>query len=273
MMRDEGFWLQGKISIAMYRRRRLAKKVAENFSSVETSQGNISFLLKRSSARRTLAITINEKAQVRVAVPYFSSVREIEVFIEEKAGWILRGILEQRRNRAVLDQKKFEDGQEFLFLGRKFPLSLQFQDAKRSRITFNGVKWEVVLSRDLDQKQQAREMKRKLIQWYREQAQEIIGGRIFHYSRIMQVEPQKIAVRTQKRLWGCCDYRTQTIHINWQVILSPMSVVDYVVVHELCHLKVPNHSKRFWHMVSKFFPDYACQVKWLKENSLDMVLP
>jgi hypothetical protein len=89
----------------------------------------------------------------------------------------------------------------------------------------------------------------------------------------MGVEPKKIAVRTQKRLWGCCDYHTQTIHLNWQIILSPIRVIDYVVVHELCHLTVPNHSKRFWKKVEKIIPDFKRHKQWLAVNHIDMVLP
>ena len=111
-----------------------------------------------------------------------------------------------------------------------------------------------------------------MIQWYRRQAEEILGSRLFHYARLIGVEPKKIAVRTQKRLWGNCDYRTRTIHLNWQIVLAPLEVMDYVVVHELCHLIVPNHSKRFWQRVEKTMPDFKKHKQWLKDHAVDMVV-
>jgi predicted metal-dependent hydrolase len=89
----------------------------------------------------------------------------------------------------------------------------------------------------------------------------------------MGTEPLKIAVKTQKRIWGSCHPRTKTINLNWMLVLAPLEVIDYVVVHELSHLDVPNHSRRFWKRVSGVMPDYRRQVQWLKEHAAEMVMP
>lgn len=252
---------------------RRPKKTSESKQSLNTQKGNIHYLLKRSSARRTLCITIDEKAQVEVAAPFNARHHDIEAFIHEKAKWIVAKIKEAQINKNILDQKSFSDGQEFLFLGKRCRLRIKYDDVKRTRIDFNGLSWHVTVPRGLPKKKEEAMIKAKLIQWYRKQAEEILGGRIFHYSRIMNKIPRKIAIRTQKRVWGNCDYNTQTIHLNWQIILSPLRVVDYIVVHEMCHLFVPNHSRRFWNLVGKYMPDFDKYKKWLKVNSLDMVLP
>ena len=250
-----------------------AKKISRTQHVLHTSSGKVDFTLKRSSARRTLCISIDNRADVVVAAPIHSAHQKIEQFIEEKSKWIIEKIKEAQKSKSILEQKSFTHGQQFLFLGKKCRLNIIKDDIVRSRISFNGEEWRVTVSDQINQSEQESAVKKKMIQWYRVQAQEILGGRIFHYSRTMGCVPKKIAIRTQKRMWGCCDYHAQTIHLNWQIILSPAEVVDYVVVHEMCHLFVPNHSKRFWKRVEKYMPDYDQYRKWLKINSLDMILP
>lgn len=258
----------------MRRRIRRPKHIVKTAQCVKTKEGNIPFVLARSSGRRTLAICVDDHAQVSVASPFNMQEREINAFIHEKAQWIIDKITEAQKTKDILSQKEFDHGHKFLFLGRKYKVNVTTGNVKRSRIMFDPLSgWSVVVPETLPDEKRQPQVKEKMIKWYRAQAGEVLGGRIFHYSRLMGVEPEKIAVRTQKRLWGCCDYNTKTIHLNWQIILSPIKVIDYVVVHELCHLTYPNHSKRFWNRVEKFMPDFKEYRDWLKKNHLDMVLP
>lgn len=178
-----------------------------------------------------------------------------------------------RKNYAIVEQKKFDQGGEFLFLGHYYPLEVVPGTGKRVQIGFSGQQWYVYVPQALEGIDREARIREKLYQWYRQQAEEIIGGRIFHFSRIIGVRPEKIAIRSQKRMWGCCDYTRKVIHINWQIILSPMLVVDYVVIHELCHLIHPNHSRLFWREVERYMPDYVHYKNWLKENHTAMMLP
>ena len=256
------------------RRIRRPKRVVKAACSLRTKEGNIPFVLARSSGRRTLTITVDKHAQVSVASPFTMREEEIHGFIHEKARWVLAKTREAQKNRDILSQREFAHGHEFLFLGKKYKVNVIKLDVKRSRITFDALKgWSISVPGGLSPEERQAQVKSKMLQWYRAQAKEILGGRIFHYSRLMGVGPKKIAIRTQKRLWGCCDFNTQTIHLNWQIILSPLKVIDYVVVHELCHLTIPSHSKRFWKKVEKVMPDFQGYRRWLKINHLDMVLP
>jgi len=258
----------------MRQRIRRPKRIVKTARSIRTKEGDIPFVLARSSGRRTLTITVDGRAEVAVASPFYMKEKEVFAFIHEKARWILDKVKEAQKDRDVLRQKEFDHGHKFLFLGRKLKINVIRDDVKRSRIVFDLLKgWTVTVPKELSDGERRLQVKKKMLQWYRAQAEEILGGRIFHYSRLMGVEPKKIAIRTQKRLWGCCDYHTQTIHLNWQIILSPIKVVDYVVVHELCHLTIPSHSKRFWRRVEKFMPDFRKYRQWLSVNHLDMVLP
>ncbi|MBN1870368.1 MAG: M48 family metallopeptidase [Candidatus Omnitrophica bacterium] len=256
------------------RRIRRPKHIVKAACSLRTAQGDIPFTWARSSGRRTLTITVDEHGRVNVASPYHMEAKEIQSFIHEKSRWILEKVREAQSNKDILSQREFAHGQEFLYLGEKHKVHVIKENIQRCRISFDAVRgWSVSVPQELTPQERQVQIKNKMLQWYRAQAKEILGGRIFHYSRLMGVEPKKIAIRTQKRLWGNCDYNTKTINLNWQIVLSPLKVIDYVIVHELCHLTVPSHSKRFWSKVGKFMPEYQGYRRWLKVNHLDMVIP
>ena len=241
---------------------------------ITTAQGAIPFVLTRSSGRRTLTISVDEKAEARVAAPFHMADRDVYAFLHEKAEWLCDKINAARDYRDRLRQKAFDHGQRFLFLGKKHDVNVVAQKIQRCRISFDTAQgWLVAVPGNLSGPQRRLQVRAKMIQWYRSQAKEILGGRVFHYARLMGIGPKRIAIRTQKRLWGCCDYRAQSINLNWQIILAPLEVIDYIVIHELCHLTVPSHSHRFWKKVEKIMPDYRKRRQWLKVNHIDMMLP
>lgn len=249
------------------------KNIEKQLCSLKTQIGEFDFLMSRSSSRRSIAISVDAKATVNVHCPFFVKNDVVMDFVKLKSDWIIQKINEAKVNKDYLDSKKFADGQEFLFLGRKYKVRIERKDIKRARIDFNGMRWRVYLPFEIEKNDEQGVLKKEFVKWYKSQAKEILGGRIFNYSRILGVAPATINIKTLKRIWGNCAYNTKAISLNWQIILSPLSVVDYIVVHELCHLIVPNHSKRFWKKVEKILPRYKREVKWLKDNHLDMVLP
>lgn len=257
----------------MRKRRTPIPRLVPQNCSVETLTGTIPYVLRLSPRRRTISISINAKAVVNVYAPRYVSRKVINAFISDKAEWIQKQVHKARHVRTVLDAKKYQDGEEFLFLGNKYPLRVVEKDVKRGTLDFDGRQWRAVIGCGLSQEARHDLLEKKMIQWYREQAKELVGGRVFYFSRMIGIEPLRIEVRTQKRIWGNCDPRTKTIHINWQVILSPLPVIDYIVVHELCHLRVPNHSRRFWQKVENILPDYKAQKQWLKTHAREMLLP
>ena len=237
-----------------------------------TKEGPISFCLKRSS-RKSVSVQIDEKARIQVGAPVFVAENRILSFLQEKESWILKKLKEVQKRNEILRRKRFADGHEFLFLGKKRKLKVTKTFEKRVSVNFNGQEWSVSVPEGLGGKQGEEEIRKELADWYKTQAKEILGGRVFHFSRILNIEPRTIVVRTQKRLWGSCHYHNKSIHLNWQIILAPPEVTDYVVVHELCHLFVPNHSKKFWQKVAKILPDFKKRRQWLKVNAAEMMLP
>lgn len=180
------------------------------------------------SNRKTLAIQINPDLSVTVRAPIYASQREIERILKEKEGWI---------------QKHIEKIRE--------------QEAKRKEMY--GEKGEYGKSAEREY------LSNEEIHKLAEKALEYIPKRVSYFAKQIGVTYGKITIRNQKTRWGSCSSKGN-LNFNCLLMLTPPEVIDYVVVHELCHRKEMNHSGAFWAEVEKVLPDYKEQVKWLKEN-------
>jgi len=220
-----------------------------------------------------MAINIKENGNVSVYSPRFVGEREIHQFIREKAQWIVRNVQEATEDYNTLKAKKYSHGHDFMFLGKKYRLAVIEKNIRRAQIHFDGERWLVKVPAMMTSEQRQEIVKEKLMQWFRSQALEILGCRVFHYSRIMEIEPIEIVIRAQKHIWGSCHHDKNKINLNWQLVMAPQEVLDYVIVHELCHLFHPNHSKRYWRKVGSILPDYKKRQKWLRDHALEVRLP
>lgn len=238
-------------------------KYFQTICHLHVEQATIPYCLQRSSRRRTIAIMIKDDG-VKVYAPKFVSDAKVQEFVLQKSDWILNGV--RRMSARLSDSKRsYEEGSEFWFLGDKYPIKFLETDYLRPQITFLEGAWHILIPRTTtDRPSLVRDV---LENWYREQAKEFLAGRTLQWARRMSLEVSEINVRTQKRLWGCCYPRQKKIHLNWHIIMAPVEAIDYVIVHELCHLWIPNHSAKFWKKVAEFYPDYPLQKRWFRENS------
>lgn len=108
-------------------------------------------------------------------------------------------------------------------------------------------------------------LKEGLERWYTQQAHVIFPIRVMYYERITGGRVNQIHIRDQKTRWGSCS-SLRNLNFNWRLIMAPPEVLDYVVVHELCHLTHMNHSREFWEMVGSVMPDYRERKRWLRDN-------
>lgn len=101
---------------------------------------------------------------------------------------------------------------------------------------------------------------------YRKKAEMILTERVHYYEPILGVKVNRIHIKDQKTRWGSCSSK-KNVNLNWRLILAPQEVMDYVIIHELCHLIEMNHSRAFWELVESICPDYRERKQWLKENA------
>lgn len=118
---------------------------------------------------------------------------------------------------------------------------------------------------DFDANEKRDIIKDALIKWYFALAIKIINRRVNRYSRLLDLFPKEVIIKDQKKRWGSCS-SSGILRFNWRIVMAPISIVDYVIVHEMCHLRIKNHSSDFWKLVSVALPDYQRRKDWLKNN-------
>ncbi len=206
------------------------------------------------SKRKTIALEVTDRATLIVKVPYLVSNKTIDEIIQRHIRWIRKRI-SNVKNAEKFSEKEFVSGESFLYLGRTYRLFL-VKEQKEVLKFDNGfyLSW--------NQKPFARDV---FIRWYKNAARNFILDRVNYYSNLTGIEYNNVKITSARKRWGSCS-REGNLSFTYRLIMAPISVIDYVVVHELCHIEVHNHSKAFWEKVRVIIPEYKKQKEWLKEN-------
>lgn len=208
----------------------------------------MAYKLKR-QRRKTLAIHILEDASVEVRAPKWVAKREIEQFVIQRRDWVTAQ-QDKMREKLVL-QPQFSDGQIHQYLGQ--PVRLEVAEGKRSTANLEGDVLHLVLPGSDDPLR----VKQLWLRWCREQAQSVFSLKLaFWLSKMPENTPEpQLKLRIMRRRWGSCSSK-QVITLNTHLIALPMDCIDYVVVHELCHLWELNHSPAFYQLLARVLPDW-----------------
>lgn len=212
------------------------------------------------SRRRSLGIEIKPDGRVLLRAPVRASEAKIEGLVRNKAQWILRHL----ERIASCPPRRFADGEMFLYSGNEFRLRVVV-DGVNPHVELSPEEMTAFISRDPGTSI-SRRVQETLLSWYTKQACEILGRRTGELAVTTGLKPAKLGVRSQLHRWGSCSAKG-AISLNWRLVMAPKAVADYVIIHELCHIQEPNHSRRFWNLVETFAPEYRTQRKWLKDNS------
>jgi predicted metal-dependent hydrolase len=232
----------------------------------------IAYTVKRSHRRRkTVAITVDARAGVLVTAPIGVSRVRIEEILMKRAPWIVR------RTSAIAaapEQRRFVSGESLPYLGREVHLIATPADVQRVRINVSGETFDtfhVSVPAALEGETRRRSIESALTRWYKARAVEHLKSRVQHWATLGGSAPQRVLIRSQRRRWGSCA-ADGTLRFNWRLVLAPPSLIDYVVVHELSHLRVPNHSAMFWAEVARLMPDYAARRARLRDLEPSLTL-
>ena len=211
------------------------------------------------SKRKTFSFEITRDARLVVKVPLSASSRLIEKILSKKRLWIQRTQKIVQEKYQKFFPKAFVDGEEFLYLGELYKLYIADDDAVLNPLSFDC---HFRLSRKyLDH---AKEI---FIRWYKEEASKKISDRVKWFAQVAGAEYEygDVKISGAEKRWGSCSSKGR-LRFSWRLMMAPLEVIDYVVVHELVHLKEKNHSKAFWNKVESILPSYKTQAVWLKEN-------
>jgi len=237
---------------------------------IEYKNAKIFYTLIKSK-RKTIGIKIDQNGEVKVTVPLYLGKKQIEEVIRGKADWIISKVNKVREMGADIVPRNFVSGEKLLYLGKEYTLKVVDRDLTKPEVCMQDDTISVYISVRLSEESRKQTVKETLIKWYKQHFSEVVNGRIEKYSLKLNATPCKVAIKDQKTRWGSCSVRGN-INLNWRLVMAPVDIIDYVVVHELCHLKIMNHSKDFWSLVEFVLPCYKEKRKWLKVNGYKLAI-
>lgn len=218
----------------------------------------ISFQVIRSH-RRSISIEINPEGEVIVKAPILAPIFLIKRFVHEKRSWIEKHLTKQKTR--IQKTKEYKEGEKFLYLGKEYTFYLG--NFKEINLTSNGL---LNFPHALVFRAQ-----KELTNWYIKQAKSLISERVKYHAQKMKVNYGTITFSDTRSKWGTCTYHNN-LQFSWRLIMAPIQVLDYVIIHELAHTTEKNHSYKFWGVVGLQTPAYKQHRKWLKTNGHQLVI-
>lgn len=207
----------------------------------------------RRSARARHARLVVDAAGVELVLPQRMKVEDVEAWVESRRPWVERTLRRYREAAAELPSIELADGGTVPYLGAELLLRVKVEAGRqRSHVKRNG---EVLTAKVPSHS----ELLPALERWYRTRAHAEIEARL----EAARVRYQRLTIRAQRTRWGSCS-SSGTLSFNWRLLLGPAEVLDYVIEHEVAHLEVPDHSRRFWTLVAERCPAHREHERWLK---------
>ncbi len=227
---------------------------------------NFNYRINRSTKRkRTISLQINDKSELIIAAPYNTPIHEINRFVQEKEIWINRTILKQKEISGQSMAREYMDGEMFYYLGQSYPLKVFFEPFENAGVVFWKDCFYLNTRGDKDLE------KHYFIAWYKKKAQEHIHRRVDFFGRMLKLQYENIRITSAQSRWGSCSGDNH-LAFSFRLIMASPDIIDYVIVHELIHIKEKNHSPKFWKRVELVIPEYKKHRRWLKDNHHQFVL-
>ena len=222
--------------------------------SVELDGAVVRYTVVRSARRKkTVTITLDRDRHVVVAAPLKTRNADIEAIVRKRAGWILRKLHEEDSRP---QPRQLVSGESLYYLGRTVPLHVQTTDGLTPSVNLEDRTFRIECPEYLEGEERRTALREALMRWYWGRADETIRQSVELWQPRAGRKPARISLGDQKSLWGSCSSKG-SLRFNWRIVMAPLALIDYVVVHELCHLVVANHSDRFWEQVARVMPDYS----------------
>jgi len=212
----------------------------------------------RTPRRKTATIKVDDRV-VSIVEPQDLNEQRITRLLKDKNRWIKDKIAAQK-SVAPAREKQFVSGEAFSYLGKNYRLKVKRGNYQPVKLLQGRL--VVTLPDGADNPHMVRNA---LVRWYQTQAAPKLIEKTERYAEQIAVQPAAVNIRNYKSRWGNCNSKGQ-IDYNWKIVMAPHWVVDYVVVHELCHLKHFDHSKNYWRKVKHYCADAEAAKEWLKSN-------
>ncbi|MDD5276000.1 MAG: SprT family zinc-dependent metalloprotease [Methylovulum sp.] len=229
------------------------------------------YTIRRSprSVKVKIVVTFDK---VEVIAPTKVAEQTIVRFVHEKQHWVMSAltkVAEKNQHDTTFAPVFYGDGTKIPYRGEFYKLTVKPSPLKRLKITLaDGLVAHIPKVLPVNAHNDA--IKIALVNWLKSQAKQHVQDLVKQHAPRKQLTPRSIMIKRQKSRWGSCGIHND-ISINWLLILAPPEILEYVVVHELCHIQVRNHSAHFWALVAEHLPDYQQHRRWLKQQGASLM--
>jgi len=217
----------------------------------------------RRPRRKTVGICVKPDQTVQVTIPKRFPLAKVDALVRGKASWIQRKLSRYQDIQVQHQPKQYISGEMFTCLGHDY--RLQVVDGAETSVSMRQESLQVEIPYNLTLEPRALSVAKALETWFRKQAQHHLIERTMYYAKRMHITPASIGIKSYRSRWGSC-HADGRIYFNWRIIMAPPFVVDYVLVHELCHLTHHNHSRDYWLLVESVIPEYCEAKRWFKQH-------
>lgn len=216
-------------------------------------------LIRTRRRKKTISLQITPEGKVVVRSPLWTPREEIDRFFLARKAWIARKMAgKEWRGERWGQAREFAVGETFFYLGDPYPLAV-WEPLRGSPplVLFRG---KFLLARQIFP--QARQVFER---WYRDKAREVIGERVLFWARRFDLNPTAVTITGSWRRYGSCSPENR-VCFSWRLLMAPYPVIDYIILHELAHIRVKNHSRAFWEFLETLMPEYGTWRRWLREK-------
>lgn len=224
----------------------------------------VSYRLVRSRQRKRLGLVLAESG-VEVRIPERCAARHGHQFLQENIHWVRAQLRAASERRAQIPEYRYAFGESFPWLGLELPLG------RAARAGDAGIRADGIALYTRYREPAEQQLQQALQRLYQREALSLLEQKSAHFAHSLGLEFSSVRVRRTRSKWGHCSIRGE-LQYNWLVCLAPQPVVDYLVAHEVCHLRHHNHSRDFWQLVESICPRYKQLRRWLRDNGHRLVL-
>lgn len=245
----------------------MSQKNQSETGSIRCGNATIEYVIRRSTRRKkTITVTVDRDGVV-IATPRIVTDDEVREFVVAKASWIL-----QRLEECSAEPTRFVSGEALPYMGCDLTLIVELTDVEAPQVFFDKGCLRVTMTADLSENERRQVARNALITWFRDRAAERLPAAVERWSeQLGHVLSPPVLVRDQRKRWGSCA-SDHVIRLNWRVVMLDRSLIDYIVVHELSHLLIRNHSPSFWKLVARSIPDVKERHRQLREIGMRLPL-
>lgn len=234
-------------------------------NKLQIGSKTIPYDIQESKNRKRMGLTIDPKGKLTVRTPLYKTSKEINQFLQQKKPWILQKSKETNKFHNSHQPLEFLSGEKLYYKGRRYRLKVK--KTQHDKIQFKFDKGTFLLTTSKENRNVS-QIKNKVQTWFQTQAETHFPQRVNDYAKKLGVSPSGVKIIDTERFWG--ENRSENILLNWRLIMAPISVQDYIIVHELSHLKESKHSTKFWDIVSSVLPDFKQRKEWLREHTHEL---